>query len=148
MELIRKAMGRILALDYGLKRVGIAVTDPMKIIASPITTVDEGHIVEYLWEYMLNENVETIVVGMPKRLNGKATHATGAVIKFVAKLKKTFPEVNIVTENEQFTSKMAVAAMITGGMKKKERMRKSNIDKISASIILQSYLERMKYNDR
>lgn len=141
-------MGRILALDYGLKRVGIAVTDPMKIIASPLTTVDEARIMKYLREYLPNENVETIVVGMPNRLNGQATHVTGAVKKFVAKLRETFPEVKIDTENEQYTSKMAVAAMIAGGMKKKDRIKKSNIDKISASIILQSYLERKEYNDR
>lgn len=141
-------MGRILALDYGLKRVGIAVTDPMKIIASPLTTVDEARIMKYLCEYLPNENVETIVVGMPNRLNGQATHATGAVKKFVAKLRETFPEVKIDTENEQYTSKMAVAVMIAGGMKKKDRIKKSNIDKISASIILQSYLERKEYNDR
>lgn len=141
-------MGRILALDYGLKRVGIAVTDPMKIIASPLTTVDEARIMKYLREYLPNENVETIVVGMPNRLNGQATHATGAVKKFVAKLRETFPEVKIDTENEQYTSKMAVAAMIAGGMKKKDRLKKSNIDKISASIILQSYLHRKEYNDR
>ncbi len=140
-------MGRILGIDYGLKRVGIAVTDPMKIVASPLTTIDQARIMEYLHEYLSKENVETIVVGMPERLNGQATHVTGAVNKFVAKLKELFPEVEIVTEKEQFTSKMAVAAMIAGGMKKKERMRKSNIDKISASIILQSYLERMEYNN-
>ena len=135
-------MGRILAIDYGTKRVGVAVTDPLRIIASPLTTVAESESISFLTEYLNREEVDTIVVGHPVALNMEPTHATEPVVKFVAKLKKAFPGKSIETINEQFTSKMARDIMITSGAKKKDRMRKQNLDKISASIILQSYLDR------
>ena len=135
-------MGRVLAIDYGTRRVGVAVTDPLKIIASPLTTVAESETISFLTEYLNKEEVDVIVVGYPKALNMQPTHATEPVINFVAKLKRAFPGKSIETINEQFTSKMAKDIMITGGASKKYRRRKQNLDKISASLILQSYLDK------
>lgn len=134
-------MGRILAVDYGTKRVGLAVTDPLQIIASPLTTVKEPDAVTYIGKYLRKEEVDAIVVGMPYNLSGEATDATQDVIKFISRLTRLFPTIEIKTEDEQFTSKMAVSAMVAAGIKKKDRRKKENIDKISASLILQAYLE-------
>ncbi|MTI21799.1 Holliday junction resolvase RuvX [Fulvivirga sp. RKSG066] len=134
-------MGRIIALDYGLKRTGIAATDPLKIIASPMETVQTPKLLQFLKDYLLKEEVETVVVGMPKTLDDQDTHATAAVRNLIKKLKEKFPSVNIVEEDERYTSKMALDAMIAGGMKKKDRRKKENVDKVSAALILQSYLE-------
>ncbi len=134
-------MGRILAIDYGSKRVGLAVTDPLQIIASPLDTVHSKDVIQYLKNYDSNEGIESIVLGMPKNLDGSDTNATQQVRQFHNLLKKQFPEKPVYLHDERFTSKMAMDAMITGGMKKKDRRDKGNIDKISASIILQSYLE-------
>ena len=134
-------MGRILALDYGLKRTGIAATDPLQIIASPVTTIPTKDLLPYLSDYLKREEVDTLVIGMPKRLNDTDTHATAAVVKFIQKFKSHYPQLEVVEEDERFTSKMAVQAMVAGGMKKKDRRKKENIDKISAVLILQSYLE-------
>ena len=136
-------MGRIIAIDYGLKRTGIASTDPLKLIASPLETVPTADLMEWLKDYLLKEEVETIVVGFPTKPNQSETHTTEAVIKFTDQLKQTFPNHNITSEDERFTSKMAHQSMISGGMKKKDRREKGNVDKISAAIILQSYLERI-----
>ena len=130
-----------MAIDFGTKRVGIAVTDPLKIFASPLTTVNTEGALEFVKFYCKKERVETIVVGMPLKLNGEETHATQPALKFGKMLKKRIPGIQIEFEEEQFTSKMAVEAMVLGGMKKKERRKKENIDKVSAAIILQSYLE-------
>ena len=130
-----------MAIDFGLKRVGIAVTDPLNILASPLTTVDLSNAIEFVREYCEKENVETIVIGMPLRLNGEETHSTRPALEFGDKLKKKVQGVKIDWQDEQFTSKKAVEAMVVGGMKKKDRRKKENIDKISAAIILQSYLE-------
>lgn len=134
-------MGRILALDYGLKRTGIAATDPLQIIASPVTTVATKELFSYLKEYISREGVDTLVIGMPKRLDDSDTHSTAAVVKFISEFKSVFPQIDVVEEDERFTSKMAVQAMVAGGMKKKDRRKKENVDKISAVLILQSYLE-------
>lgn len=134
-------MGRILALDYGLKRTGIAATDPLQIIASPVTTVPTIELFTYLTAYIDREDVDTLVIGMPKRLDNSDTHATEAVVKFISTFKSKFPQIEIVEEDERYTSKMAVQAMVAGGMKKKDRRKKENVDKISAVLILQSYLE-------
>lgn len=134
-------MARILALDYGLKRTGIAVTDPLQIIATGLETVPTDKLFTFLEQYLKNEEVETIVVGMPKRLDERDTHASAPVRTLISALAKKFPEINLVEEDERYTSKMAVNAMIEGGMKKKNRRKKENIDKISAVLILQSYLE-------
>ncbi|NVK85817.1 MAG: Holliday junction resolvase RuvX [Cytophagia bacterium] len=134
-------MGRILAIDYGSKRVGLAVTDPLQIIASPLDTVHSKDVIQFLKNYDLSEGIESFVLGMPKNLNGTDTNATQQVRQFHNLLKKQFPEKPVYLHDERFTSKMAMDAMIAGGMKKKDRREKGNIDKISASIILQSYLE-------
>lgn len=134
-------MGRVISIDYGSKRVGLAVTDPMKIIASPLETVHSKDVENYLKAYFGNEEVETIVVGMPKNLNNEDTNATPLVRAFVNRIKKVFSDKHIVLHDERFTSKMAMDAMIMSGSKKKDRQQKGNIDKVSAAIILQSYLD-------
>lgn len=134
-------MPRILAIDYGAKRTGLAVTDPSKIIASALETVPTDNLLAYLKKYTQNEAVEAFVVGMPKNLDGTTTDGTPYVERFVVELKNIFPEIHIHLHDERFTSKMAMQTMIAGGMKKKDRQIKGNIDKISAVIILQSFME-------
>lgn len=138
-------MGRILALDYGKKRTGIAVTDPLKIIASPLETIATREIFAFLERYTKTETVECIVVGMPLRSNNEETHVTRDVISLIDKLKEKFPAIDVHSEDERFTSKMALDAAIASGMKKKDRQIKGNIDKISAAIILQSFLDRHSF---
>ena len=135
-------MARILAIDYGLKRVGIATTDPLQIIASPLETVKEHELLTFLKSYLAREKVETIVVGLPKNLQNKDTDSTQAVRKVVQKIKNLFPHILVELEDERFTSKIALNAMLVGGTKKSERRKKENVDKISAAVILQSYLNR------
>ncbi len=134
-------MGRILAIDYGRKRVGIAVTDPLKIIANGLTTVHSKDIFSFLHEYLSKEDVEIIVVGYPVNLKNEGSQSLQFINPFIKKLIKQFPETIIDTYDERFTSKMAQSAMIEGGLKKKDRQNKALTDKISAVIILQSYLE-------
>lgn len=138
-------MGRILAIDYGLKRTGIAVTDPMKMIASPLDTISTQNLFDFLINYIDQEEVETIVVGLPSNLDNKDTHTTKPVKKLIEKLKLKFPSKKIAGYDEKFSSKIAMDAMIRGGMKKKNRQKKENVDKISAAIILQDY---MAFDDR
>lgn len=133
-------MGKIIAIDFGLKRTGIAITDASNIIASPLTTVDSIHLMTFLIETVKKENVTTIVMGDPKRLNNEATHITENVYLLKEALEKQFPTVKIELMDERFTSKMAFQSMIDNGMKKKQRQEKGMIDQISAAIILQSYL--------
>jgi len=132
-------LGRIIAIDYGNKRVGVAVTDPLKLIATPLDTIHAKDILSFLKEYVQQENVEAVVVGMPRTLDNTPTDVTSAVIGFVRKLKKELP-VPVYTIDERFTSRMAFQAMIDGGLKKKDRQNKATVDKVSAAIILQSYL--------
>jgi putative holliday junction resolvase len=134
-------MPRILAIDYGTKRVGLAVTDPLKIIASALDTVHSKDIFVFLKTYLEIEEVEAFVVGMPVNLDGEDTNNTPHVKGFVKNLKKTYPDIPVHLHDERFTSKMALQAMIAGGSSKKDRREKGNIDKISATIILQSYME-------
>ena len=134
-------MGRILAIDYGTKRVGLAVTDPLKIIATALDTIHSKDVILFLKEYEEVEEIESFVLGMPKRLDNTDTNATPLVKQFHKLLKKNFPQKPVYLHDERFTSKMALDAMIAGGSKKKDRREKGNIDKISATIILQSYLE-------
>lgn len=134
-------MARILALDYGAKRVGVAVTDPLQIIATSLDTIPTDKLLEFLKDYFAKEEVEEIVMGYPTRLNDEDSHATPLVREFVKVLEKEFPTIPVYLEDERFTSKMAVQAMIDGGVKKKDRRVKGNIDKLSATIILQSYME-------
>lgn len=134
-------MGRLLAIDYGLKRVGLAVSDPMQIIATALDTVRAHEVLGFLKKYCIEEDVEAFVVGKPLDLNLKSTDSTKAVEKFVQQLKKTFPHQPVHLHDERFTSKMALDAMIRGGSTKKDRRKKENIDKVSATIILQSFME-------
>ena len=137
-------MGRILAFDYGTKRVGIATTDPLKIICTPLETVHSSKIFDFVGNYLKVEDVEAFVVGMPLNLQNKDTDNTQHVKGFVKGLKKRFPEVPLHLEDEKFTSKMALDAMIEAGTSKSFRRNKENIDKTSAVIILQSFIERNK----
>lgn len=134
-------MGRILAIDYGNKRVGLAVTDTLQIIATPLETVHAKDVLPYLRAYTQREPVEAFVVGMPTTLMGEATDATQHVIGFVRNLKKEFPAIPVHTVDERYTSRMAHQAMLAGGLKKKSRQDKATVDRVSATIILQSYLE-------
>lgn len=134
-------MGRILAIDYGRRRTGIAVTDPSQIIATPLDTIDTRDVIDFIKKYNDQENLECLVIGMPKNLQNEATDSTPYVLSFITLLQKSFPDLLIHEIDERFTSKIAFAAMIAGGMSKKERRKKENVDKLSATIILQSYLE-------
>lgn len=133
-------MARILAIDYGEKRTGIAITDDLQIIASGLTTVDTKKIFSFLTEYLKNENVELFVVGEPKQLNNTESESEQFIKSFILKLSTTFPKIPIKRIDERFTSKMAFQSMIDSGLKKKQRQNKALIDEISATIILQSYL--------
>jgi putative holliday junction resolvase len=134
-------LSRILAIDFGLKRSGIAVTDNLKIIASSLASITTDKLMGFLDDYLQKENVDTIVVGYPLNLDGTLTHVSAAVDEFIGKLSKKFPKVKIEKEDERLTSKMAVKAMVDGGVKKMKRRDKGLIDKVSATLILQSYLE-------
>jgi putative Holliday junction resolvase len=136
-------MGRILAFDYGTKRVGIATTDPLRIIANGLTTVHSKDIFVFVSNYIKAETVDLFVVGEPKRLNNTQTQNTKYVNIFVNQLKKQFPLIPVVFVDERFTSKMAFQTMIDAGLKKKDRKDKELVDQISATIILQSYLEQI-----
>jgi putative Holliday junction resolvase len=134
-------VARILSVDYGRKRAGIAVSDPLQIIANGLTTVHSKDIFDFLKDYVSKEKVETIVVGYPTDLKNNASEALVYINPFIKKLIKEFPEITIDIFDERFTSKLALRAMIDGGMKKKDRQDKAMTDKISATIILQSYME-------
>ncbi|MCL2414813.1 MAG: Holliday junction resolvase RuvX [Bacteroidales bacterium] len=134
-------MGRILAIDYGQKRVGIAVTDDLKIIANGLTTVPSAEIYDFLKTYLSKESVELFLVGEPKQMDNTPSESSRFVEPFVKKLAQTFPDIPIKRTDERFTSKMAFQSMVDMGLKKKDRQNKATIDKISATIMLQSYLE-------
>jgi putative Holliday junction resolvase len=136
-------MGRIVAIDFGTKRTGIAVTDASKIIATGLATVATHEVIEFLKKYVAKEPVECFVVGEPKRMNNEPAQAAAATEQFIKQLQKHFPDKEIKREDERFTSKMAFQTMIDGGLGKKARQNKELVDTISATIILQSYLERI-----
>lgn len=136
-------MSRILSIDYGLKRTGIAVTDPLQIIASGLTTVESPKLIPFLKDYFSKETVELIIIGEPKNWDDTDTHATPLVKKIIERLKKEFPAMPIKTVDERYTSKMASQAMIEMGLKKKQRQNKALVDEIAATIMLQEYLQRM-----
>lgn len=140
-EILANKVGRILAIDYGQKRVGLAVTDPLKIIANGLTTVHVKDIFDYLKDYFEKEEVETIVIGLAKQLNNEASESMRYIEPFVKALKKKYPDKKIEMYDERFTSKLAFQAMIDGGLKKKARQNKALIDEVSATILLQSYME-------
>ncbi|MFC6103247.1 Holliday junction resolvase RuvX [Olivibacter domesticus] len=132
---------RIMAFDYGTKRIGIAVTDPLQIIATALTTIHPNQVIQYIKDYLQKEAVETFVVGMPKQLDGTASQSAMHVKGFIRTLKKTFPTIEAVEVDERFTSKMASATIAQSGLKRSKRQEKGLVDTISAVIILQSYME-------
>ena len=138
-------MGRILAIDYGKKRVGLAVTDQMQIIASPLTTIPTAEIEGFLLDYTKKENVNELVVGYPVQMNNKPSESVKYINPFLKKLEKLFPDIPIHLADERFTSKLALRALIEGGVKKKVRRDKSMVDKISASLILSAFLEKRSF---
>ena len=133
-------MARILALDYGMKRTGIAVTDEMQIIASGLATVPTSDLISYLEKYFKSENVELVLVGEPKQMDNSASQSENAILEFLKKFESKFPDMPLKRVDERFTSKMAVRTMIDSGLKKNKRKDKALLDEISATIILQSYL--------
>lgn len=134
-------MPRILAIDYGGKRTGIAVTDPLQIIATGLETIESKDLIPYLKKYFAAESVELILIGMPKNWDDTDTHGTPLVEAAIKKLQKEFPNMPIKTVDERYTSKMAKDAMIEMGMKKKDRRVKGNVDVIAATIMLQEYMQ-------
>ena len=134
-------MGRILAIDYGGKRTGIAVTDPLKIIASGLETISSVDLIPFLRKYTQDEVVELIIVGLPKNLDESATHGTRLALQAINMIKKEFPGIPVKDVDERYTSKMAKDAMLQMGMKKSDRRNKKNVDEIAAAIILQEYLQ-------
>jgi len=135
-------MDRVIGIDYGRARVGVAMSDPLGIFASPLETVATAKIIDYLQKLTTSETVVRFVVGYPMNLNGKPAEAATDVDLFLKQLAKRFPGIPVVLEDERFTSVLAHRAMIDGGMKKSERRKKESVDRISAAIILQSYLDR------
>lgn len=137
-------MGRKLALDFGLKRTGIAITDENNIIASGLTTVDSRELMDFLIGIVPTKSIDTLVLGLPKRLNNEDSHITQNVYLLRDALEKQFPGVQIVLLDERFTSKMAFQTMIDGGLRKKQRQNKALVDEISATILLQNYMSSLE----
>ncbi len=134
-------MKRIVGIDYGRKRIGVAVSDPLGIFASPLETIPAGNILQFIKNYTQKETITRFVVGYPMNLNNQPSEAAKDVDQFLNMLRKQFPEIPVNLVDERFTSKMAMRTLIDGGMKKMDRREKGNIDKVSAAIILQSYLD-------
>lgn len=134
-------MSRILAIDYGRKRTGIAVSDPLQIIASGLTTVPTHQLMDFLLNYIKQEQVECIIIGYPKQLNNEDSENMKNIVPFINRLKKILPDMPVQLVDERFTSVLAHQTMLAGGLKKKDRQNKALVDEISATIILQSYLE-------
>ncbi len=137
-------MGRIMAIDYGRKRTGIAVTDELRLIANGLTTVPSHEALAFIKTYIQKETVDIIVVGEPKQMNNLPSESLQYIIPFINRLKKEFPGIPVEMADERFTSKMALQTMIDAGLKKKDRQNKELVDTISATIILQSYLSRLE----
>lgn len=140
-------MARLLALDYGTKRTGIAVSDTLQIIANGLTTVSSHTIIDFLKSYIEKEQVERFIIGMPRQMNNEESENMKYIKPFVKRLSKEFPNIPIDYYDERFTSKMAHQAMLDGGLKKKQRQNKELVDEISATIILQSYMESNRMNN-
>ena len=134
-------MARLLSIDYGKKRTGIAVSDPLQIIANGLTTVETPRLFEFLEEYLKKEEVSCIVVGMPRQLNNEPSENMKRIEPFVNRLRKLYPHIEVEYFDERFSSRMAMQTMIDGGVKKKDRQNKALVDEISATIILQGYME-------
>ena len=131
---------RILAIDYGTKRCGIAVTDELKLIASPLTTVEASELLDFVQQYCQSESVERIIVGLPKQTSGELSESETAITTFIEKLQEKLPEIPISRYDERFTSKIASHILVESGTKKKKRQDKALLDRISATLILQDYL--------
>ncbi|MDH6353828.1 putative Holliday junction resolvase [Dysgonomonas sp. PH5-45] len=142
------AVGRLLAIDYGTKRTGIAITDTLQIIATGLTTVSTHTLFAFLKQYMEKETVDCVVVGLPRQSNNEPSENLKNVESFTKKLAKLYPTLNIQLYDERYTSVLAHRAMIDGGLKKKDRANKALVDEISAVILLQSYMESKQYNDQ
>jgi putative Holliday junction resolvase len=138
----KKEMPRILAIDYGIKRTGIAVTDELQIIASGLTTVPSDLVINFLKDYFSKEKVNEILIGEPKQVNGLPSESTPIIEKFVSDFKTQFPSMKVIRVDERFTSKMAFQTMIDSGLSKKQRKNKGLVDEIAATILLQDYLTR------
>ena len=139
-------MSRILAIDYGKKRIGLAVSDPMQIIANRLTTIQTNTIWDFLADYLKKEDVTTVVVGYPRQMNNEASEAVRYINPFLKKFQVKYPDIKLELQDERFTSKMAFQTMIDIGLKKQKRQDKSIIDAVSATIILQGYLEQKRNN--
>lgn len=137
-------MKRIIGIDYGKKRVGVAVSDPLMIFASPLETVPTAKIIEYLKNYTLKQEVESFVVGYPMNLNNRKSEAAQYVDVFLKTLRKAFPDIGIFTEDERFTSVLAFQSLIDSGVKKMDRRDKAAVDKVSAALILQTFIDKNK----
>jgi len=135
-------MSRVLAIDYGAKRTGIAITDEMKIIASGLTTIPTVNLFDFLKQYFNTEKVERVLIGEPKQMNGQPSESNEIIQKFIQKFEQTFPSIPLEKVDERFTSKMAFQTMIDSGLNKKQRQNKALIDEIAATILLQDYLSR------
>ena len=141
MQCIFKIMGRILAIDYGRKRTGIAVTDTLQIIVNGLTTVPTAQLMAFLTDYIAKEVIDRVVIGLPIQMNNELSDNMANITPFVNRFKKLFPNIPVEYMDERFTSVLAHRAMIDGGLKKKDRQNKALVDEISATIILQSYME-------
>lgn len=138
-------MPRILAIDYGMKRTGIAVTDELQIIGSGLTTIPSETAIDFLKDYFSKENVNKVLIGEPKQMNGQPSDSTEIIEKFVSKFKIAFPNIELIRVDERFTSKMAFQTMIDSGLNKKQRQNKGLVDEIAATILLQDYLTRKMF---
>jgi len=138
-------MPRILAIDYGIKRTGIAVTDEFQIIASGLTTIPSETAIDFFSDFFSKENVAKVLIGEPKQMNGQPSESAKIIEKFVQKFKREFPDMIVERADERFTSKMAFQTMIDSGLKKKQRQNKGLIDEIAATIMLQDYLSRKMF---
>ena len=139
------SMSKVIAIDYGNKRVGLAVTDELQLIATRLTTVHSKEVIPFLTEFVITNNVETFVIGKPLNLKGEDTDSSESVRNFTIHLKKNFPKINVVEVDERFTSKMASQVIAKSGMSKKKRQNKGLIDQVSAVIMLQDYLKNKEY---
>ncbi|MBR1877379.1 MAG: Holliday junction resolvase RuvX [Paludibacteraceae bacterium] len=137
-------MGRILAIDYGRKRTGLAVTDVLRITANPLLTVETKDLMNWLGDYLLKEQVDEVVIGHPTQMNGEESESMNYIRPFMGTFKKQFPHIPLTMYDERFTSVLAHQAMIAGGMKKKDRQNKAAVDKIAACIILEGYLDSLR----
>ena len=141
-------MDRVVGIDYGRKRIGVAASDPLRIFASALDTVPSAKIIEYLKQYSVKERIERFVVGYPMNMDNRPSEAAKDVDAFLNLLRKQFPDIPVTLEDERFTSVLAHRAMIDGGMKKSDRRDKTSVDKISAAIILQTYLDRTQQQEK